>query len=114
MLAFLKKLIRRNNRKIDELRAEFDDLRKQRDEWIRRHNGMLDKCEGLERVIENLSSAQEYDRNISGAISRETYEARVVKHIGNTTVTQQDTAHTTAFKLGVQHAMRQFEKECVV
>lgn len=72
----------------------------QRDQW--------------KQVFDDLSRAQEQERTISGAISRETYESRVVKHIGNTTLTQQDTPHTTAFKLGVQHAMRQFEKECVL
>lgn len=114
MIAFLKNLFCRNTDKIDELRSELLELQRQRDEWIRKHNRLVDKTAGLERVIENLSSAQEYERSVSGAISKEIYEAKILKTLGNTLITAQDTPQSTGFKMGIQHALRLVEQEVVV
>lgn len=63
--------------------------------------------------FDDLSERQATANRTAMVLSRETYETKVLRHIGNTTVTQQDTEHSTAFKLGIQHALRHIEKECV-
>lgn len=114
MIAFLKNLFCRNTDKIDELRSELLELQRQRDEWILRHNRLVDKTAGLERVIENLSITKDYERSVSGALSREVYEAKVLKQMDNTIITSADTPSSTAFKMGVQHALRVMEREVVL
>lgn len=107
MIAFLKNLFRRNTYKINELQAELADMQIQRDSWIRQYNATVDR-------LDNLSEQKNYDRSISGAIDRETYQAKVYRQVGNTIITSQDTPSSTAFKLGIQHALRVVEQEVVV
>lgn len=81
-------------------------IQKQRDAF-------LAQFKHQEQMIENLSRAKE-NSPVSGALSREVYEAKVLKQMDNTIITSTDTPSSTAFKMGVQHALRVMEREVVV
>lgn len=91
MIAFLRRWL--HNRFVQ---PKLDALR---DEWSRRYNDLSERLPQANRT--------------AMVLSQETYETKVLRHIGNTTVTQQDNEHSTAFKLGIQHALRHIERECV-
>ncbi len=116
MIAFLRRYL--HNRfvqpKIDAaVTDKLVDIRKQLRESSRRVNKWKDQYKRLNERFENLSERQASANRTAMVLSQETYETKVLRHIGNTMITQQDNEHSTAFKLGIQHALRHIEKECV-
>lgn len=106
MIAFLRRFLQTRHAKIDSLQRALDAVRTERDNWRKQYKT-------VSRQYDDLSERQATANRIAMVLSRETYETKVLRHIGNTTVTQQDTEHSTAFKLGIQHALRHIEQECV-
>ncbi len=109
MIAFLKDLFafRSQRRRIRSLESSLESARTERDNWRKQYKV-------LNKQYENLSNTKEYERSISGALSREVYNAKVLKQMDNTIITSADTPSSTAFKMGVQHALRVMEREVVL